>query len=150
MMNEPVHTIMTKDLITIDPTERLNKVRQVFMENAVHHLPVVSEGKIVGIVTTYDIWKNEIAPQDYATTEVREIMTTTIAKISPNDKIGTAAELFLDNRFHALPIVDEANNLLGLVSTFDVLMYEFKKEYPNPILYKHLFEDNEGMQRMSA
>ena len=149
-MNEPVHTIMTKDLITIDPTERLNKVRQVFIENAVHHLPVVSEGKIVGIVTTYDIWKNEIAPQDYATTEVREIMTTTIAKISPNDKIGTAAELFLDNRFHALPIVDEANNLLGLVSTFDVLMYEFKKEYPNPILYKHLFEDNEGMQRMSA
>lgn len=149
-MNEPVNTIMTTDLITINPEDRLDTVRQVFMENAVHHLPVVNEGKIVGIVTTYDIWKNEIAPQDYATTEVKQIMTTNIAKIGPQDKIGTAAELFLDKRFHALPIVDEEGNLLGIVSSFDVLLYEYKKEYPRPILYKHLFEDQNGQQRMPA
>lgn len=149
-MNEPVNTIMTTDLVTISPNDRLDNVRQVFMDNAVHHLPVVNEGKIVGIVTTYDIWKNEIAPQDYATTEVKEIMTTQIAKIGPNDKIGTAAELFLDKRFHALPIVDDENNLLGIVSSFDVLLYEYKKEYPNPILYKHLFTENEGQQRMAT
>jgi CBS domain-containing protein len=57
-------------------------------------------------------------------------MTHRIAKLELDDKVGTAAEIFLENRFHALPIVDENDHLLGIVTTFDVLKYEFEKEYP--------------------
>lgn len=143
MMNEDVRTIMTTDLITVKPTTQLSTVRQIFMSHKIHHLPVMENGELVGLITTYDMWKNEIAPSDYTTTEVSKIMTTSIAKIGPYDKIGTAAELFLDNRFHALPVVNEHNHLVGIVTSFDVLLYEFKKEYPNPILYKNLFEKNQ-------
>jgi len=143
MMNEYIKTIMTTDLITIKPSTKLSAVRQIFMSHKIHHLPVMENGQLVGIVTTYDMWKNEIAPSDYASTEVSEVMTTSLAKVRPHDKVGTAAELFLDNRFHALPVVNEYNHLVGIVTSFDVLLYQFKKEYPNPILYKNLFDKNQ-------
>lgn len=150
MLNEPVYTIMTREMITVKPDDYLDSVRQTFMDNALHHLPVVENDKLVGILTTYDLWKNEIAPVNYSSTKVNEIMSTKIAKISPNDKIGTAAELFLSNKFHALPVVDDSQRLLGLVTSFDVLLYEYKREYPKPILFKDLYEKQEGRQRRSA
>ena len=142
MMNEFVKTIMTTDLITVNPQTKLSSVRQIFMSHKIHHLPVMDKDKLVGLVTTYDMWKNEIAPSEYADANVSRVMTTSIAKIRPHDKIGTAAELFLDNRFHALPVINEHNHLVGIVTSFDVMLYQFKKEYPNPILYKNLFEKN--------
>lgn len=151
MMNEAVHTIMTRDLITVTPGVTLNKVRSIFMGHSIHHLPVVEGESLVGILTTYDLWKNEIAPKDYGKTRVDEVMTTGVVRISPKDKIGTAAELFLDNRFHALPVVDEENRLLGIVTSFDILLYEFKKEYPRPILFDHLYDQHsQDTARVSA
>ncbi len=145
MMNEAVKSIMTTKLITVKPSDTLSHVRQIFMTNSIHHLPVTdSSGRLVGIITTYDMWKNEIAPAEYSTIMVMDIMTIRIAKISPTDKIGTAAEIFLDNRFHALPIVDEDNFLLGIVTSHDVLKYEYLKEYPKPILFKELFRNKMG------
>ena len=120
------------------------------MNNALHHLPVIENEKIVGIMTTYDLWKNEIAPENYSSIRVKQIMNTNIAKISANDKIGTAAEIFLSNKFHALPVVDESQKLLGLVTTFDVLLYEFKREYPKPILFKELYEKQGRRQRSTS
>jgi len=143
MMNEPVHTIMTKNLITVRPSDTLSEVRKTFMTNSLHHLPVVENNQLVGIMTTYDLWKNEIAPENYTTATVSQIMNTNIAKISPEDKIGTAAEIFLSNKFHALPVVNEENTLLGIVTTFDVLLYEFKREYPKPILFGHLYDKDQ-------
>lgn len=110
------------------------------MHHSIHHLPVSSSGKLVGILTTYDLWKNEIAPSDYSKVMVMEVMTSKVAKLSKTDKIGTAAEIFLDNRFHALPVVDEDNYLKGIVTSHDVLRYEFLKAYPKPILFRNLLE----------
>lgn len=151
MMNEAVSSIMTRNLITVTPEETLSEVRGLFMRHRIHHLPVVEGNNLVGILTTYDLWRNEIAPEDYKTTRVMEVMTRSVAKIGPKDKIGTAAEVFLDNRFHALPVVDESNQLVGIVTSFDILLYEFKKEYPKPILFQHLFDQHsQDSARVSA
>jgi len=131
---------MSTDLITITPDQNLTQVRKIFLTNKIHHLPVTEGKQLVGLVTTYDLWRRSFAPTEYDNIKVKDVMSTDLAKISPSDKIGSAAEIFLDNRFHALPVVDEKNNLLGMVTSFDVMLYEFKKEYPNPILFKHLFE----------
>ena len=139
-MNESAHTIMTSDLVTINPDQNLTQVRKIFLSNRIHHLPVTKGKKLVGLLTTYDLWLRSFAPAEYDNIKVKDVMSTDVAKISPNDKVGSAAEIFLDNRFHALPVVDEKNNLLGMVTSFDVMLYEFKKAYPNPILFKHLFE----------
>lgn len=131
MMNEPVSTIMTSDLITLGPNDSLDKVRQLFKEKRIHHLPVVDDNQhLVGLVTTYDLFKMGKAADEYADIKVSEIMTTKLAKLEPTAKVGTAAEIFLENLFHALPIVDN-EKLIGIVTTFDILRYEFRKEYPS-------------------
>lgn len=129
MMNEPVSSIMSTDLITLKPDDTLQVVAQTFREKRIHHLPVVENGNLVGLITTYDLFKMGKAAEDYANIKVREVMTTKLAKLEPTAKVGTAAEIFLENLFHALPIVD-GEKLVGIVTTFDVLRYEFRKEYP--------------------
>jgi len=139
MMNEKVESIMIKDLVTLGPESTLTHVSDIFKTKRIHHIPIVDEGKLVGLVTTYDLWRKNADHRDYENIQVKEIMSKKLVKLEPEDKIGTAAELFLDNRFHALPVVSDGY-LVGLVTTFDVLRYEFKKEYPEPILYKDVLD----------
>ena len=129
MMNEPLSTIMTKDLITVGPNDSLDKVRAIFLSKRIHHLPVVDGQKLMGLLTTYDLFKLERSAGSNQVT-AKDAMTTKLATLTPNQKIGVAAEVFLENLFHALPIV-ENGNLVGIVTTFDVLKYSFRKEYPN-------------------
>lgn len=140
MMNEFVHTIMTKNPICLNVKDNLGKVSQIFENSRIHHLPVVNdEGELVGLVTTYDLWKLNKSHESYSNVSVAEVMSRKIAKVNGDDKVGTAAELFLDKRIHALPVVSN-NKLIGIVTSFDVLKYEFKKEYEKPILYKEVLE----------
>ncbi|MFM2267623.1 MAG: hypothetical protein RL757_1064 [Bacteroidota bacterium] len=131
MMNEPISSIMTRQVVTVLPSDNLETVKDIFSRKRIHHVPVVEKsGKLVGILTTSDLfWLNK-SFDDYEKIRVRDVMTHRIAKLELDDKVGTAAEIFLENRFHALPIVDENDHLLGIVTTFDVLKYEFEKEYP--------------------
>lgn len=144
MMNEKVETIMIKKLITLGPNDTLADASEIFKTRKIHHIPIVKGGKLLGLVTTYDMWKRHVNPDDYAATHLETIMSKNLIKIEPSDKVGTAAEIFLDNRFHCLPVVTDGDTLVGLVTTFDILKYEFRKEYPNPILYKEVFEGGEA------
>jgi len=139
MMNEAVETIMIKDLITLGPESSIEHAKEIFKSNSIHHIPIIDEGKLIGIISTSDVWKNNYTPSQFANIQVKEIMSVKILKLDPDDKIGTAAELFLTNRFHAIPVVKD-DFLLGLVTTFDILRYTFRKEYPNPILYKDILD----------
>lgn len=131
MMNEPVSTIMTRKLITLNPEDTLETVREIFSSHRIHHLPVVTEdGIILGLVTTYDLFKLGMSKESYDSLLVTDIMTKKLATLEPSAKVGTACEVFLENLFHALPIVDKGK-LVGIVTTFDVLKYTHTKEYPN-------------------
>jgi len=129
MMNEPISSIMTRNVITVGPDDKLSSARDIFMKNKVHHLPVVHGTKLLGILTTYDLFKYVRREGDYDNTSVKEVMTKHVATLEPEDKVGSAAELFLENRFHAVPIVKDGE-LKGIVTSFDVIKYEFHKEYP--------------------
>ncbi len=129
MMNEPIKSIMYGELITINPDDTLGKAREILGTYRVHHLPIVEGDKLVGLVTTWDLFKMEMSPADYATIPVKNIMTTHLAVLGPDDKVGSAAELFLEHMFQAIPIVEEDHKLIGLVTMFDVLRYCFYKEY---------------------
>ncbi len=128
-MNETVASIMTRDLQTVAPTDNLEAVRKLLISNRIHHVPVVEGKKLVGLVTTYDLFKNNIDHKDYETTLVSSIMTKKLAVIESSDKVGTAAEIFMEHLFHAVPVVDNGE-LVGIVTSFDVLKYEYLREYP--------------------
>ena len=139
MLNEEVRRIMTEDPIVATPDQKIVEVSKIMMERRLNQMPVVDGIHLVGMVTTHDLWRNSM--QENSAENVKDIMSTNIIKISPLDKVGTAAELFMDKRFKTLPVVNLRNELKGVVTAFDVLRHTLKREYPISILYKDVIEE---------
>ncbi|WP_020571757.1 CBS domain-containing protein [Neolewinella persica] len=135
MMNEEVRTIMSTKVTTVTPNQTVDEVLNLMERKRLQQLPVVENGKLVGLITTYDLWKNCRSNPNCSENTVGDVMTSAVVKLAPKDKVGTAAELFMDRRFKTLPVVNLRNDLKGVVTAFDVIKYSFKKEYPQPILY---------------
>ena len=128
----PVSTIMTKKLYTVNPKDKLSAVKEIFDAHKIHHLPVVRYKTIVGLVSKtdllyfikgasyesgYDKMLNEARLNNYT---AEEIMTTGLAKVSSKDRIGVAIEVFKENLFHAIPVVDD-DELVGILTTYDII-----------------------------
>ena len=127
----PVSSMMTTEVKTVEPEDTMKKVEQVFRENRIHHIPVVEEGKLIGIVSKSDYLffkrgfndqttDNRIDEFRLKTRKVKDIMTKGIAKLETADRIGVALEIFKENLFHAIPIVDDGK-LVGIITTFDII-----------------------------
>ncbi|WP_187271086.1 CBS domain-containing protein [Neolewinella aurantiaca] len=136
MMNEEVRTIMSTRVTTVTPGQHVADVLELMEQKRLQQLPVVDKyGKLVGLITSYDLWQNCRNNPNCAEELVGTVMTRSIVKLAPKDKVGTAAELFMDRRFKTLPVVNLDGKLKGVVTAFDVIRYSFKKAYPEPILY---------------
>lgn len=128
----PVSKIMTSDLITASPQDSLQTVKEKFEAKRIHHIPVVEFRKIVGIISKSDLlyFLKGIRLDDKTTDFANEarmmhftaadIMTSKLAKLEPNATIATALEVFKENLFHALPIV-ENDELVGILTTYDII-----------------------------
>ena len=139
MINQEVRSIMTKDPVVASPTQTIDEVSDLMMQSQMQQLPVVVDGKLMGMITSYDLWK--ATREGHGTDmQVKDVMTTKVVRITPKDKVGTAAELFADKRFKTLPVVNLNNELKGVVTAFDVIKCAFNEEYPVPILYQDVFE----------
>lgn len=130
MMNEKISTIMISDVITVGPEDTLDKAKQLLIDEKIEHLPVIDGTKLVGIISFHDLWELNKEFKEYKKIKIKEIMTRKVAFLEPTSKIGTAAELFLQNLFHCIPVCDEDKNLVGVVTNLDMIWYAYKKEYP--------------------
>lgn len=130
MMNEYVPVIMTADVITLGPDDTLGEAREILLNKRIHHLPIVEGKRLVGMVTTWDIFKLGKSVEEYADMKISEVMTRRVATLDPGQHIGAVAEVLIEHLFHAVPIVNEQRELLGIVTTTDILRYEYAKEYP--------------------
>lgn len=133
LLNEQVRHIMTNDPVVVSPEQSVADVNNVMIQNGLTQLPVVKDNKLVGMVTTHDLWKK--SKNDRSSQAISEVMNTKIIKIAPKDRVRTAAELFMDKRFKTLPVVNLDNELKGVITAFDVMRYTLQLENPKPILY---------------
>jgi CBS domain-containing protein len=133
----PVSSIMTKDVITLSANDTLLNIKHIFDAKRIHHIPIINEGHLVGMVSKSDFekicfgisYKNdtkEITDVTYSSVTVEEIMTTKLVKVSPNERIDVAALIFHENLFHALPVVEDDDTLVGIVTTFDLIHHAYK------------------------
>lgn len=132
-MNERIQTIMTSQVITLSPGDTLGQAREIFMSKHIHHLPIVDGKKLVGLVTSWDLFKLGLSAVAYQDMRVSEVMTTHLATLEPDQHIGAAAEVLMEHLFHAIPIVNDKHELMGIVTTYDILRYEYQKEYPESL-----------------
>ncbi len=134
MLNEHVRDIMTLEPVTVGPNDTLAQVNQIMIKKRLQQLPVTENGQLVGLITSFDLWKGKNDAEKEDTRQVREVMTQGVVKLSPKDKVGTAAELFVDRRFKTLPVVNLRNELKGVVTAFDVIQHVYMKEYPKEFM----------------
>ena len=143
MMNREVRTIMQPNPTTVSPDLTVNEISHLMLSRKMQQIPVVENGKFVGLITSYDLWRRAEHPKPgekpVSQLQVRDVMTTNVIKISPKDKAGTAAELFADRRFKTLPVVNLRNELKGMITAFDIIKIVFNDEYSDSILFKEEF-----------
>ena len=133
-----VKHIMTRDLITADPDETLESVRHKILSNHIQHIPVVEGKKIQGIISKGDLhrmehhftlFQSEKALQSnkqiFSTILASEIMTKTLVKLRDSDPATIAVDLFRENLFHALPVINEKDQLVGMLTPLDLLKYAY-------------------------
>ena len=130
MKQECVCDWMTEDVITITPDTTLKEAHDIMNEKGIRRLPVVRNGRIVGIVTLGDIRGAEPSRASSLSIwevhhlltklKVSEIMTRNPATIQQNVSIGEAARIMLEKKFSGLPVVDDENHLIGIITESDI------------------------------
>ena len=112
-----VGTWMTVDPVTANPDDKLSVVHDRMLQGGFRCVPVVRDGKVVGIVTDRDIRTHTGA---WEHTEAFKAMSEQLITVSPSTSIYEAARLLRERKIGALPVIEDGK-LAGVITTADVL-----------------------------
>ena len=108
--------IMTSNVRTATKDMSLRDAAIIMRDGDMGSIPVVENGKLVGIVTDRDIVVRSIADGRDASSPVGEAMTTEIFAVRPADFVFEAIRLMGDKQVRRVPVVDEAGALAGIIA----------------------------------
>ena len=120
MLNKKVKDIMTTEVITTTSDIDVVNAFEKLMEYKISSLPVVEDGKLIGIITATDVGHNLILDKYELGTSVEEIMITSVVTISPDDTLETAIKVMKEGTSSSgilkqLPVFD-GEELVGIIS----------------------------------
>ncbi len=126
-----VADVMTRELLTLAEDDTLADARRLMMRGRLRHLPVVRDGRLVGLVTHRDLLSASFSVfadvsaleerQVFARIPVRELMHDAVTA-TPSMSVREAARVLLDNKFGCLPVVGADDALVGMVTDSDFLV----------------------------
>lgn len=121
--------VMTKNPLVMTPDETVGQADELMAENRIRQLPVVDGSALLGIITDRDVRSflaesSLVEPDERAKalkTKIRDVMTAEPLTLAPDDELQEAVELLIDEKVGGIPVVDEAEGLVGIVTYVDVL-----------------------------
>jgi acetoin utilization protein AcuB len=121
--------VMTKDPLIVTPSETIAQADELMAENKIRQLPVVNERELVGIITDRDIrsflsgslLSAPEAREKALDTKIGDVMTRDPLTLSPDDELREAVELLINEKIGGIPVVDDAEGIVGIVTYVDVL-----------------------------
>lgn len=133
MSAQTVADVMSPDVVTVCEEDSLAEVAEILADANFRHIPVVDGKTVVGIVTQrnlllYTVSRLEVGAaantkgQDLlAQTFVAKVMIRDPETVLPETPVAVAAAKLVKGHFDCLPVVDAKNELIGIVTTYDLL-----------------------------
>ncbi|MBO6936508.1 MAG: CBS domain-containing protein [Deltaproteobacteria bacterium] len=130
-----VADLMTTDLVTLSEEDGLGRAMTIFTELPIRHLPVTDGAVLIGMVSQRDAlsWSGSVidpgafsrsqASKEARETFVAEVMIRDVVSVPPTATVVEAARAILEGGFGCLPVVDEDDNLIGIVTETDLLRH---------------------------
>ncbi len=140
-LNVPIKNIMTSRPITVFTDTPFAEIKNIFEQNSFNHIPVINKDEtLAGIISKID-WLKRLkyiiretsgktwTDKYFETLTAGMLMTPNPVTLSPDDPIELVADLIIENKYHALPIVDD-DRLIGIITSHDLITFAF---YKNPV-----------------
>ena len=126
-----IKSLMSTNVVTVKLDDPISKVKEIFEALGFHHLLVVEDKKLFGIISDRDLLK-AISPKvdtAAATTQDLATLNTRAHQIKPSkplclqeeSSVREAINLFNENKISCIPVVNENNNPVGIVSWRDIM-----------------------------
>ncbi len=126
----PVSEVMTSRVHTAGPQQKLGEIWQILVDERCHHIPIVEDGRPVGMISTRDLLhvarkygSQRLSEADYGSQIASEIMSTDLETIDSDEPVEVAIDRIGRGDIHALVVVSEDNRLVGIVTNHDLLDY---------------------------
>ncbi|TDL30511.1 CBS domain-containing protein [Jeotgalibacillus sp. S-D1] len=115
MMN--VRDVMTKDVVTCDKNDTIEQVASIMKEQDIGILPVLDQGKIIGMISDRDVVIRGVA--EHQGKQIDQIMTHKVINVTPDTTSQEAAALMAEQQVRRLPVI-ENDKVIGMVSLGDL------------------------------
>lgn len=122
--------INTSKIIFVSPYDSISKVEEIFDAMPIHHVLVLDGEMLVGVISKSDLLKlykdhitNGILP-NRSEIKAKQVMTSDLITLDVDDTIGLAADIFLSNKVHSIPLFD-GSKLAGIITNHDIIKYCF-------------------------
>jgi acetoin utilization protein AcuB len=127
-----IESLMNKKLITLSMDAPLSKAKEIFERQNIHHLLITDDdGLLAGVMTDRDLYKN-LSPSIGTSQEthrdtalmqkkLHQIMARNLITSTAQQSLNEAVLLFYDNHISCLPVVDEQNKAIGIITWRDIL-----------------------------
>ncbi len=127
-----VKDIMTPRPFTIESHKPVLEALLMMYEHDIRRLPVIEQGKMVGIISDRDIKQTMGRPalankrkgeEPELELSVGEVMTRNVISVMQDDDIKEVIELMIENKITGVPVLNQDKKLVGIVSAIDILQY---------------------------
>lgn len=126
-----VRDYMKSPVLTVNPDTLIDSAMETMRENHVRRLPVVEDGKLVGLVTRNTIRDATPSPStaltlwalhyQLAQMKVRDVMITDVTTVHPDNTIKEVLALSEKHRIGTFPVVNDNGNLVGILTNTDLI-----------------------------
>ena len=130
-----IREVMTSNPRTIAPTDSIQNAARIMRDEDTGVVPVVDNGRPVGLVTDRDIVVRAVAEDGQLSRPVSDIVTTGVVSASPDMSTREAAELMSEHQIRRLPVV-ENDRLIGIVSLGDLAVKDARDRITGDTLEK--------------
>ena len=114
--------LMTSNVKTATREMPLRDVAALMRDGDMGSIPVVENGKLVGIVTDRDIVIRSIAEGKGSESPIGDAMTTEIFSVKPDDFVFEAIRIMGEKQVRRIPVIDDEGGLAGIIAMADVAL----------------------------